>query len=143
MMQNDEMLTIWVIDDDNIFTFGFNKLMQNSALKGQMIVFNSATTAIEQFTDQTKQARLPDVMFVDINMPVMSGWEFIEKFGKISAQTGKNIPVYIISSSVALNDIERAKNNPLITDYILKPIDQDLLNAILSTLRGSANGLAV
>ncbi|MCO5934163.1 hypothetical protein NAF17_01310 [Mucilaginibacter sp. RB4R14] len=76
---------------------------------------------------------------MDINMPVMSGWEFNAAFEEIKSQLGENIAIYNIGSSIDLEDIKPAKDNPVVTDYLLKPIDLGYLADIFNSLQNPAD----
>jgi len=125
-------ITACIIDDDEIFVFGLKKLFRLSNLNANLIDFKAGYEALNFLTNPANKDVLPDILLVDINMPLMSGWEFLEKFEEIQSQLGKKISVYNISSSVDLNDIVRAQNNPLVADYLLKPISETLLATIIS-----------
>lgn len=66
-------------------------------------------------------------LFLDINMPIISGWEFLEAFALFDAQIKDQYNIYILSSSVDFNDINRAKVNPLVLDFIEKPLNKAVL----------------
>lgn len=68
-------------------------------------------------------------LFLDINMPSMTGWEFLEKFNTFKTSLNEQYNIYILSSSVDISDINRAKANPLVIDFIQKPLKKlTLLN---------------
>ncbi|WP_240927948.1 response regulator, partial [Cellulophaga sp. Z1A5H] len=77
---------------------------------------------------------LPDIILLDINMPIMDGFQFMEEFVKIKPKLGKKIVVYMVSSSVDPKDIERTKKISAISDYIIKPIEIEKLKAIIENL---------
>ncbi|QHS54154.1 response regulator [Mucilaginibacter sp. 14171R-50] len=135
MNTENKIVTAGIVDDDEIFTYGFKKLIAIRRLFDKILHFNNGKEAIDYLTDPQNSNHLPDVLFVDINMPVMNGWEFNAAFEEIKSQLGKNITIYTISSSVDLGDIKRAKNNPLIADYLLKPIDELYLAEIARKLQ--------
>ena len=135
MITENKIVTAGIVDDDEIFTYGFKKLTVIKGLFDEILNFSNGKEAIDYLLDPKNHDHLPDVLFVDINMPVMNGWEFNEAFEEIRSQLGKNIAVYNISSSVDLEDIKRAKSNPIITDYLLKPIDEAYLAGIYHSLQ--------
>ena len=77
---------------------------------------------------------LPDVIFLDINMPIMDGFQFMEEYVKIKPELNKKITIYMVSSSVDAVDIERAKSISDISDYIIKPIEPKQLKKIMHDL---------
>jgi YesN/AraC family two-component response regulator len=135
MNTENKIVTAGIVDDDDIFTYGFKKSAAIKNLFNKVLSFGDGREAIDYLKDPRNSNHLPDVLFVDINMPVMNGWEFIDAFEEIRSQLGKNITLYIISSSIDLEDIKRAKNNTLIVDYLLKPIDKIYLKDIFDSLQ--------
>jgi CheY-like chemotaxis protein len=67
------------------------------------------------------------VLFLDINMPTMTGWEFLEKFETLEDKIKNQFDIYIFSSSVDPRDLEKAKSNPLVRDFIEKPLKKATL----------------
>lgn len=126
-------VTACIIDDDDIFIYGFKKSMEIRGIFAEVLDFSNGQQAIDYLTDPHYADNLPDVIFVDINMPVMDGWEFMQNFEEIKSRVGKKISVYAISSSVDINDINRAKNNPVIKDYILKPMNESYVADIINS----------
>ena len=139
MIIPQQKITACIIDDDNIFTYGFNKLIQRNGLFSRILRFMHGQEAIDFLSSPANSASLPDVIFVDINMPVMNGWDFLKNYEEIESHLGKKIAVYMMSSSVDIRDIERAKNNPMLTDYLLKPINNAQIISIFNTLNGNVD----
>jgi CheY-like chemotaxis protein len=67
------------------------------------------------------------ILFLDINMPILSGWEFLEKFRTLEESIKNQFNIYILSSSIDPGDIQRAKLNPLVIDFIEKPLNKTTL----------------
>jgi len=126
-------VTACIIDDDEIFIYGFKKFIEIRGVFAEILDFSNGQQAIDYLLNPFHADNLPDLIFVDINMPVMDGWEFMEAFEEIKSQMGKKISVYAVSSSVDINDINRAKNNPVIEDYILKPISESNVADIINS----------
>jgi len=68
-------------------------------------------------------AELPDVLFLDIFMPILDGWQFLERFAELSSVITKSPQIFILSSTLDVNDIERAEENPLVSGFIPKPVN--------------------
>lgn len=79
----------------------------------------------------TEKETLPDVIFLDINMPVMNGWEFLEAYEKLGSKIKKKSKLYVVSSSIDSNDKAKAKKYKTVTDYIIKPVSIDQLKQLL------------
>lgn len=125
-------MSICLIDDDQIYTFGFKKLINLKGFNSKVINFRDGEQAIMWIKTRLNSALLPDVIFLDINMPNMDGWEFMKEFAEIKSQLGKKITIYMLSSSIDLNDIYRAKNILDVEDYIFKPVNGHQLIEILN-----------
>lgn len=124
-----------IIDDDGLYTKLFKKMIETRKLCEQFLVFRNGKESIEYFESLiTNEARnlVPDILFIDLNMPIMDGWEFIDRFAKIKNQFNKPITLYIVSSSINPADIDRAKALPIIKDYLVKPVHTAKLETIFS-----------
>ncbi|MEI6881636.1 MAG: response regulator [Bacteroidota bacterium] len=84
-------------------------------------------------TYSTASAAMPSVLLLDINMPKWSGWDFLDKFEKLDAHIKNQIKVYMLSSSVDPKDIEKAKTNSNVVDYIVKPLNREIVLKIIES----------
>lgn len=129
-------LKVCIVDDDDIYQFTMVKTMKSLNLTDKIIVFSDGEEALDFMLDNLHNDKeLPDVIFLDIDMPIMDGFQFMEEYVKIKPKLGKKITIYMVSSSVDPVDIERAKKISEITDYIVKPITHDQLKHIVGELR--------
>lgn len=121
-----------IIDDDPIFIYGTRRIMKEVDFCDNILVYNNGQDAIEGLKELIAQGEdLPEVLFLDLNMPIMNGWEFLEDFVKIPNPDGKKVIIYIISSSVDPRDLERIRNYKMVNNYILKPLSpRDLENVL-------------
>ena len=119
---------IFLIDDDPV------QLEVATRLLGKLV----QTTRVERFSEpdialeilqsrKTAADELPDIILLDLNMPVMSGWEFLERFAQYRLQITKPISVYILSSSQDPSDLDRAREFPFLKGYLSKPLTRDAL----------------
>ena len=113
-----------IIDDDNLYVNLLKKIIKTKNLCKNLLVFNDGKQSIDYFEgmlENLNEDKIPDIIFIDLNMPVMDGWEFIERFTKIENKFKKTITLYIVSSSIDPADINRAKSLSNIKDYLIKP----------------------
>jgi CheY-like chemotaxis protein len=129
---------IWVIDDDKIYQIIINKMIKRSEIFSAVTSFKNGKEAIDALQDVITNKLensdiLPDLILLDINMPVMDGWEFMEKMGLLKSKFSKNITVYIVSSSIATEDKNKSKTYSDILGYISKPVTVNDLELIASS----------
>ncbi len=132
MPQNIE--TVCIIDDDNIYINLVSKIIELRRLSKSVLVFNNGKEALEffvNFVEDNKEEEVPQVIFLDINMPIMDGWEFLKEFSKIRNKISEDIDLYVVSSSIDSRDIERAKSIDVVSDYLAKPIKLNDFERIL------------
>ncbi len=121
-----------IIDDDPIFIYGTKRLMAEIDFCETLLVYQNGQDAIDGLNGlRARGEKLPSIILLDLNMPIMNGWEFLEDFIKISNDNREGITVYIISSSVDPRDLERIKNYEVVSNYILKPISTEDLRKVL------------
>jgi len=112
-----------VIDDDDIYTFTVKRIIHNSQLAEKTLFFPNGKLALDFFNEYLHQDHhLPDLILLDINMPVLDGWQFMDEFVKLVPRIEKRITVYIVSSSIDQADINKAKTYEHISDFIVKPV---------------------
>lgn len=126
--------TCCIIDDDPIFIYGTKRIMREINFAENIIVYNNGQEALDGLFALIKdEDSMPEIMFLDLNMPIMSGWEFLDEFKNYKSKNSKKTIIYIISSSVDPRDLERVKDYNEVTNYILKPITPNDLTNILNT----------
>lgn len=127
--------TICLVDDDNFFLFLTQKVIEGANLVNQVKLFPNGHEAIEFLKSaQVNKEELPEVILLDLNMPVLDGWGFLEEYLLIQPDLGKKITIYIVSSSIDPADFERARSISAVTDFIVKPVSKEKLLEVLRNM---------
>ncbi|MDB5144668.1 MAG: response regulator receiver [Mucilaginibacter sp.] len=118
-----------ILDDNALDHLIFGKILSrwNST---EQIQHSFDGTELIKMLQQCPETTLPDIIFLDINMPSMDGWEFLKQLKKIENNIHKLISVYVVSSSINPYDILRAKKYPFVKEYIIKPVSHEKLRTI-------------
>ena len=115
--------SICIIDDDNIYINLVKKIIEIKKLSEKVIVFKNGKEALDFFIKSIKNPEdIPEVVLLDLNMPIMDGWQFLQEFIKIKDDFIKKINLYVVSSSIDQRDVNRAKSIEVVLDYLTKPI---------------------
>jgi CheY-like chemotaxis protein len=120
-----------IIDDDRIHVFGLKKLLTLNHLSSKILVFPDGKKALEGLAPLLGTNDFPDIIFLDINMPMMDGWEFLEEFALLKSSPSKKTKLYMLSSSIDENDLAKSTLYQELTGYISKPISTDTLLKIM------------
>lgn len=132
---NNSKPQVLLIDDDQVYLFAATKTIEATGLAGNVEVCTNGLDALEYLKKIIgTSAKLPDVIFIDINMPVMDGWEFLEEYKTLSKDIASPIKIYILSSSVDKNDIMRSKEFNSVIDYVVKPVYKEKFSEILQAV---------
>ncbi|MBX2968360.1 MAG: response regulator [Cyclobacteriaceae bacterium] len=130
-----EQPTIALIDDDEIFQFTTTRIIQSTNLARVTNQFYNGQQALDFLAAHAgNENALPDILFLDINMPVIDGWMFLDEFRRLEPVLKKPITIFMVSSSIAPEDINRARSNPLVVDYLLKPLSLDNFKKVFTPL---------
>ena len=130
-----EPVNVFVIDDDDIYQFTIAVTLRSIPAVGSTSTFSDGAEALEYIVvHQNDEDKLPDIIFLDINMPVMDGFQFMEEFVELLPSLKKSIKVYMVSSSMDPKDIKRAKRIDEISDYLIKPLNSADIKEIIANL---------
>lgn len=126
--------TICIIDDDPIYQFLMNKIVLLTKIDIDIISFSNGREAIDNFLASIQEnKKLPNIILLDIEMPHMDGWDFMNHIELLMTKHSlSNIKIYIVSSSISHEDVEKAELNKNVLGYYSKPIkSEDIAEIIL------------
>ncbi len=119
-----------IIDDDPIFVFGTKRIMEIANFCESFMIFRNGKEAFEKLKAIIiADEKLPDLILLDLNMPIWDGWQFLDEFIKIP--NVNPITIYIMTSSVDPADVEKAKGYDAVSNYLVKPITMAELKKIM------------
>jgi CheY-like chemotaxis protein len=118
----------YIIDDDQLSVKLVSMLIIKNEFCETINPFFSPQIALDELKKNCRENKnLPDAILLDLNMPVMDGWQFLDEFNDLSIK--KEIPIFIITSSIDPVDIEMSKKYKMVKSYIMKPINAEKLQA--------------
>jgi CheY-like chemotaxis protein len=126
---------IYLIDDDPIFVFLTKRIINSAQCDCQINEFSDGQLAISHLQEIIDDVDLlPDIIFLDLSMPVMDGWEFLEEYALIQSRIKKKIALFIVSSSISPHEVERSKTFLSVTDFVIKPMEKGKVIEIIDSL---------
>lgn len=121
-----------VIDDSKLDCFIAEKIIKNTGKCESVTSFLQAKQALEFISNNALSSLYPIIVLVDIQMPVMNGFEFVEAFEKLPISITKNYNIYVISSSINDNDLVKVPQYPSVKQFLNKPLTSNNLSTLLS-----------
>ncbi|WP_316817763.1 response regulator [Pedobacter nyackensis] len=128
----DNKINLLVIDDDDINIFIIKKIVEKTGYNVNMVSKANGLLAINHLKATLGQEDFPDLILIDINMPVLNGWEFLDAYEELNIS--QKVDMYMLSSSVYENDIEKAKTYEKVKGFISKPLSIDRLIELFNDL---------
>lgn len=132
MINKSTVHTAFLVDDSEVDLFIQKKFIELSSFAEKVITFSSPIKALEAL-QSTKTIDIPSLIFLDLNMPLLNGFEFLEKINTLSNITS-HVKVVILSSSNSPADRLRAKEFPNVINFISKPLTMDGLQLLTESL---------
>jgi CheY-like chemotaxis protein len=126
---------IALIDDDKIFQLTASKTIKATAITESILQFENGELALNYIRENLKNSTaLPDYIFLDINMPFVDGWMFLDDYEQLKSGLAKPISIYMVSSSIDPRDINRAKENSNVKGYVMKPVTREKFIELLKSV---------
>lgn len=116
----DKFDLVYVVDDDPLYIFSMKKVLKLTEFCEDAKFFKNGQEALDELIPRLEEGDLPDVMFLDISMPIMNGWELLDHLVKYPK--AKEIKIFIVSSSIDPYDTGKSSSYEIVTDYVYKPI---------------------
>ena len=125
---------ILIIDDDRISVLLTELAIKNTKLVTSISVASNGIEALEYLK---RTADLPEIILLDINMPLMDGFEFLREYSKLPPKIRDNSIIVMLTTSMLNSDEEKAKKNPYISGFFTKPPSEDLIKQIIELFESS------
>ena len=125
---------LFIVDDDKLFSMILKKSLVKAGFMDDLATFTNGLDAINYIKEHSaEETKLPNTILLDINMPIMDGWQFLDEFEKLCLALPKGIRIFILSSSIFPADIEKSKQYESVSEYLVKPVAKEKLEEIVST----------
>ena len=121
-----------LIDDDLLNNMVFKMTIRNANKDIEVVSHNFPENGLAYILDTFLNDNAPNgILLLDINMPILSGWEVLDKLNFHSEKIKNNLSIYMLSSSIDHNDKANANNHPLVSGFIEKPLSIDIVLKLL------------
>ncbi len=120
---------VLLVEDDPITIMVCDRIIKMTSFSDRVISCENGKIAIDYLTAHLN-ATVPSIIFLDINMPVMNGWDFLDEFEKVQSALTEVPRIYLLSSTIDPEDYKKAETYKCVQDLISKPLSRDALEKI-------------
>lgn len=128
----DNIDLVYVIDDDPLYIFSMKKVLKLTEFCDDAKFFKNGQEALDELIPLLEEGKLPNIIFLDISMPLMNGWELLDHLVKYPK--AKDMKIFIVSSSIDPYDTGKSSSYDIVTDYIYKPITIEKMKELKTKL---------
>jgi CheY-like chemotaxis protein len=121
---------VLLVEDDPITVMVCDKIIRMTHFSENVTSCHNGKVAIDYLESIRDNGVIPEIIFLDINMPVMNGWDFLDAFEKVKSDYPELPRIYLLSSTVDPEDFKRAKKFSLVENFISKPLSREALEKI-------------
>jgi CheY-like chemotaxis protein len=120
--------SIFIVDDDPIHQQITEIMLHRLRISEAVSRFSDAQDALDHIREHMNDPEaLPDLILLDLNMPVMDGWEFLEAFEALRSGLPRKVKVYVLTSSIDEKDKERVHRFAFVEGYLTKPLSKEII----------------
>jgi response regulator RpfG family c-di-GMP phosphodiesterase len=119
-----------LVDDDNFSNLISTMIIEDALETVEITAFTEPEKGLEFIKKTYTKNSDHTILFLDINMPMINGWEFLDQYEKFSEEVKMHINIYMLSSSVDHRDKNKADANPYVKGFISKPLDFEIVTSI-------------
>ncbi len=131
MSSTSRYSVVMLVDDNELDNFINKKLLENEKFTDTVLVHQSAQSALEELKKlENNPEHLPQIIFLDIMMPHMDGFGFLEEVNKLSEKIKKHSKIIMLSTSESFKDLNRANQSKYVYKFLNKPLNKMVLDAI-------------
>ena len=122
---------LYVIDDDKYFILGVSKGLRIEEYCSEVLFFDDPEDALDAIENSfSSNFKVPEILFLDIQMPRIDGWEFLKALKEKIGENQSLIRIFIVSSSVMDSDMAKAMSFPQVENYLTKPLTRDMMDSV-------------
>jgi len=134
----EQTYRILLVDDDEATLYLHRFFLQRHPAAIEVSSEMDGFSALNKIKELLSRNQLPDAILLDLNMPKLSGWELLDALNALNDPRIKQMRIVLISTSANPDDHHRAKDHPLVSSFIPKPLKKDEVNLLINSLETSA-----